>query len=81
MLTRTSKTILWNTVATECQGDGDLLNNLRIKNVLTGEEADLPVSGLFYAIGAEFPVVACTGIEHCLRLQVTIQPLRLCARK
>jgi hypothetical protein len=26
-------------------------------------------------------VVACTGIEHCLRLQVTIQPLRLCARK
>jgi len=45
------KTILWNTVATECQGDGDLLNNLRTKNVLTGEEGDLPVSGLFYAIG------------------------------
>ncbi|KAF9232311.1 thioredoxin reductase [Melanogaster broomeanus] len=46
-------TILWNTVATECQGDGDLLNNLRIKNLLTGEEGDLPVSGLFYAIGHE----------------------------
>ncbi|KAH9932774.1 thioredoxin reductase [Epithele typhae] len=28
-------TILWNTVATECQGDGDLLNNLRIKNPAT----------------------------------------------
>ncbi|KAF9220245.1 thioredoxin reductase [Gyrodon lividus] len=46
-------TILWNTVATECQGDGDLLKNLRLKNVLTGEEKDLPVNGLFYAIGHE----------------------------
>jgi len=46
-------TILWNTVAVECQGDGDLLNNLRIKSVLSGEEKDLPVSGLFYAIGHE----------------------------
>ncbi|KAG1739524.1 hypothetical protein EDB19DRAFT_1635768 [Suillus lakei] len=43
----------WNTVATECQGDGDLLNNLRIQNVTTGEERDLPVRGLFYAIGHE----------------------------
>jgi pyruvate/2-oxoglutarate dehydrogenase complex dihydrolipoamide dehydrogenase (E3) component len=48
-----SQTVLWNTVATECQGDGDLLNNLRIKNVQTGEERDLPVNGLFYAIGHE----------------------------
>lgn len=47
------QTILWNTVAVECQGDGDLLNNLRIKNVLNNEEKDLPVSGLFYAIGHE----------------------------
>ena len=31
-------TILWNTVAVECQGDGDLLNNLRIRNVVTGED-------------------------------------------
>jgi len=46
-------TILWHTVAVECQGDGDLLNNLRIKNVSNGEEKDLPVSGLFYAIGHE----------------------------
>jgi len=46
-------TILWNTVAVECQGNGDLLNNLRIRNVLSNEEKDLPVSGLFYAIGHE----------------------------
>jgi len=46
-------TVLWQTVAVECQGDGDLLNNLRIKNVSTGEESDLKVNGLFYAIGHE----------------------------
>ncbi|KIM66720.1 hypothetical protein SCLCIDRAFT_1211118 [Scleroderma citrinum Foug A] len=46
-------TILWNTIAVECQGDGELLKNLRIKNVLSGEERDLPVNGLFYAIGHE----------------------------
>jgi len=46
-------TILWNTVAVECQGNGDLLNNLRIKNLLSGEEKDLPISGLFYAVGHE----------------------------
>ena len=40
-------------MATECQGDGDLLNNLRIKNLKTGEESDLQVNGLFYAIGHE----------------------------
>ncbi|CAE6404238.1 unnamed protein product [Rhizoctonia solani] len=46
-------TILWNTVAVECKGDGDLLNSLRIKDTKTGEEKDLPVNGLFYAIGHE----------------------------
>ena len=45
------QTILWQTVALECQGDGDLLNNLRIKNLSTGKESDLKVNGLFYAIG------------------------------
>lgn len=38
-------------MATECLGDGDLLSSLKIKNVLTGEEKNLPVNGLFYAIG------------------------------
>ncbi|KAG7446647.1 thioredoxin reductase [Guyanagaster necrorhizus] len=53
LLNNPKVTVLWNTVAVECQGDGDLLNNLRIKNVLTNEEKDLPVNGLFYAIGHE----------------------------
>ena len=46
-------TVSWNTVAVECQGDGDPLNDLRIKNTLTGHESDLPAKGLFYAIGHE----------------------------
>lgn len=50
-LIRFRQTVLWNTVATDCQGDGNLLNNLRIKNLKTGEESDLPVNGLFYAVG------------------------------
>ncbi|THU93501.1 FAD/NAD(P)-binding domain-containing protein [Dendrothele bispora CBS 962.96] len=29
-------TILWNTEATECQGDGELLKNLRIRDIQTG---------------------------------------------
>ncbi|CAG8597375.1 7146_t:CDS:2, partial [Acaulospora colombiana] len=45
--------ILWNTVATEACGDGDLLQNLTIKNIKTGEASSLPVNGLFYAIGHE----------------------------
>ncbi|KAI3618371.1 hypothetical protein CBS9595_002734 [Malassezia furfur] len=43
--------VLFNTVATEAKGDGELLNCLRIKDTKTGEEKDLNVNGLFYAIG------------------------------
>jgi len=46
-------TVLWNTVCLEAKGDGDLLNALRIKDIKTGEEKDLPVNGLFFAIGHE----------------------------
>ncbi|KAJ7068980.1 thioredoxin reductase [Mycena belliarum] len=53
LLNNPKVTVLWNTVATECVGDGDLLHSLRIKNLKTGEESSLPVNGLFYAIGHE----------------------------
>lgn len=43
--------VLFNTVATEAKGDGELLNCLRTKDTKTGEEKDLHVNGLFYAIG------------------------------
>lgn len=43
--------ILYNTVSLEAKGDGKLLSHLKIKNVQTEEVKDLPVNGLFYAIG------------------------------
>lgn len=42
---------MFNSVAVEAKGDGDLLQSVRIKNVKTSEESDLPANGLFYAIG------------------------------
>lgn len=42
---------MFNTVALEAKGDGDLLQSVRVKNVKSGEESDLPANGLFYAIG------------------------------
>ena len=44
-------TIMWHTEATECLGDGDLLNALSIVNNKTKEVSKLEVNGLFYAIG------------------------------
>ncbi|RLV89052.1 Thioredoxin reductase [Spathaspora sp. JA1] len=43
--------VLWNTNPIETKGDGKLLNALTIKNNKTNEVRDLPVNGLFYAIG------------------------------
>lgn len=41
---------LMNSIVTEIQGDKSV-NNLRIKNTVTGEESDLPVEGVFMSIG------------------------------
>ncbi|KAI0462122.1 thioredoxin-disulfide reductase [Komagataella kurtzmanii] len=43
--------VLYNTVSKEAKGDGKLLSALTIENVVTKQVKDLPVSGLFYAIG------------------------------
>ena len=48
------KTVVWNTVPLEAKGNGDLLTHVRVKDVKTGEERDLPANGLFYAIGAPY---------------------------
>ncbi|HET6229488.1 MAG TPA: thioredoxin-disulfide reductase [Longimicrobiaceae bacterium] len=42
--------VLWNTQVTDVLGD-DFVTALRTRNTVTGEEADLPVGGLFVAIG------------------------------
>lgn len=43
-------TFAWNTVVTEVLGD-DVITGLRLKDVNTAEERELPVGGLFVAIG------------------------------
>ena len=43
--------ILYNTEALEALGNNKILQSLRIKNNISNEESDLPVNGLFYAIG------------------------------
>ncbi|KZO96891.1 thioredoxin reductase [Calocera viscosa TUFC12733] len=58
-------TILWNTVALAAEGDGNLLRNLRIKNAKTGEESDLQVNGLFYAIGHTPATELISGQLEC----------------
>jgi thioredoxin reductase (NADPH) len=42
--------VLWNTVVTEVHGDEEI-TALRVRDVETGAESDLPVGGLFVAIG------------------------------
>ena len=43
--------ILYNTVPLEAKGDGKFLTALHVNNVKENREYDLPVNGLFYAIG------------------------------
>ncbi|KAG0661373.1 thioredoxin-disulfide reductase [Maudiozyma exigua] len=43
--------ILYNTVPLEAKGDGKFLTDLHVNNVKENREYDLPVNGLFYAIG------------------------------
>ncbi len=50
VLTHPKITVHWNTEAVDVYGN-DKLAGIKIKNNLTGEQQDLPVQGLFYAIG------------------------------
>jgi thioredoxin reductase (NADPH) len=43
--------ILWNTVTDEILGDESGVTAVRVKNVVSGEHTDLPVTGFFVAIG------------------------------
>lgn len=43
--------IIWDTVPVEATGDEKQLQGLKIKNVKSGEEREIQINGLFYAIG------------------------------
>ncbi|MBZ8183166.1 thioredoxin-disulfide reductase [Oscillatoria salina] len=44
-------TVHWHTEAVDVYGNDNRMEGVRVKNNQTGEESDLPVRGLFYAIG------------------------------
>ncbi|VXD19695.1 thioredoxin-disulfide reductase [Planktothrix paucivesiculata] len=50
VLTHPKITVHWHTQALDVYGNGKL-GGIKIKNTQTGEQQDLPVQGLFYAIG------------------------------
>ncbi|EGF83958.1 hypothetical protein BATDEDRAFT_21564 [Batrachochytrium dendrobatidis JAM81] len=43
--------VVWNTVPIQAKGDGKLLQTLVVQDTKSAQQRDLPVSGLFYAIG------------------------------
>lgn len=51
LLNHPKVTVLFNHVALEAKGDGDLLKAVRVKDIKKNEERDLEANGLFYAIG------------------------------
>lgn len=44
-------TVHWNTEAIDVLGDDEGMTGVRLRNIQTGEEQDIAVRGLFYAIG------------------------------
>jgi len=65
LTTHPKVTVLWNTVPVEAKGDGNLLKALAVKNIKTGKEEDIPVNGLFYAIGHEPATTLVRGQVDC----------------
>ncbi|MGJ4719310.1 thioredoxin-disulfide reductase [Leptospira interrogans] len=43
--------IIWNSQVKEAKGDGKSLTSLTLENTTNGQKKELPVGGLFYAIG------------------------------
>ncbi|EJO70758.1 MULTISPECIES: thioredoxin-disulfide reductase [Leptospira] len=43
--------IIWNSQVKEAKGDGKNLTSLTLENTVNGQRKELPVGGLFYAIG------------------------------
>lgn len=43
--------VLWNTVVDEVEGDGNVVTNLKVKSTVDDSVRDLPVGGMFVAIG------------------------------
>jgi thioredoxin reductase (NADPH) len=53
LLSNEKARVLWNSVVTEVQGDGQKVTSIVVKNVETGDAKQEPCSGFFVAIGHE----------------------------
>ncbi|CAG8508090.1 3414_t:CDS:10 [Ambispora gerdemannii] len=51
LLSNPKVTVIWEHIPIEAKGDGKLLKSIQLKNTKTGQERELSVNGLFYAIG------------------------------
>ena len=51
VLSHPKVTVHWHTVAVDVFGDGERMQGMRVRNIETGMETNLEVTGLFYAIG------------------------------
>ncbi|WP_202951153.1 thioredoxin-disulfide reductase [Synechococcus sp. PCC 7336] len=51
VLSHPKVTVHWNTEAVDAFGNGEAMQGVRVSDRQTGEERDLAVAGLFYAIG------------------------------
>ena len=60
-LSRDNAQVLWDTVVEEIQGAGRV-ENIKLKNVKTGQASDLPVQGVFIAVGIVPQSDAFTGL-------------------
>ena len=60
-LSRDNAQVLWDTVVEEIQGAGRV-ENIKLKNVKTGQASDLPVQGVFSAVGIVPQSDAFTGL-------------------
>ncbi len=60
-LSRDNAQVLWDTVVEEIQGAGRV-ENIKLKNVKTGQASELPVQGVFIAVGIVPQSDAFTGL-------------------
>lgn len=60
-LSRDNTEVLWDTVVEEIQGE-DRVENIRLKDVKTGQASDLPVQGVFIAVGIAPQSAAFAGL-------------------
>lgn len=60
-LSRDNTEVLWDTVVEEIQGEGRV-ENIRLKDVKTGQASDLPVQGVFIAVGIAPQSAAFAGL-------------------